>query len=123
MRDLVTHRGDIHHLFPSNYLKKSGLQKWKYNQIANFAYMQSEINIKIGDVAPKVYFGHLLAQCENGTDAKYGGITSLAALKYNLEENCIPESIFEMVDADYEDFLTARRKLMARKIRDYYFAL
>jgi len=28
--------------------KKAALQKGKYNQIANYVYMQSEINIKIG---------------------------------------------------------------------------
>ncbi|MDI6736802.1 MAG: hypothetical protein QME42_11545, partial [bacterium] len=43
VRDLITHRGDVHHLFPRNYLKKYGLTQGRYNQIANYVMMQSEI--------------------------------------------------------------------------------
>ena len=54
--DLISLRGDIHHLFPKDYLKKNGLDRGKYNQIANYVYMQSEINIKVGNKPPKDYF-------------------------------------------------------------------
>jgi hypothetical protein len=37
--------------------------------------------------------------------------------------NCIPESIFNMDIEDYETFLGERRKLIAEKIREYYFSL
>ena len=47
VHDLITHRGDIHHLFPRSYLKKHDLTKGKYNQIANYVMMQSEINIAV----------------------------------------------------------------------------
>jgi hypothetical protein len=47
---------DVHHIFPRNHLKKQGLGRGRYNQIANFAISQSEINIAIGDKAPNVYF-------------------------------------------------------------------
>jgi uncharacterized protein with ParB-like and HNH nuclease domain len=39
-----------------DYLKKNGLDRSKYNQIANYVYIQSEINIKIGNRPPKAYF-------------------------------------------------------------------
>jgi len=48
VQDLVLNRSDIHHIFPKNYLKKSGMTKGRYNQIANYAVTQSEINIAIG---------------------------------------------------------------------------
>jgi hypothetical protein len=48
VKDLITHRGDIHHVFPRGYLKKHGMTRGRYNQIANYVYMQSEINIRIG---------------------------------------------------------------------------
>ena len=51
--DLISIKGDIHHLFPKDYLKKKGLERGKYNQIANYVYMQSEINIKVGNNPPK----------------------------------------------------------------------
>lgn len=44
--DLISLHGDIHHLFPKDYLKRNGLDRSKYNQIANYVYMQSEIKHK-----------------------------------------------------------------------------
>ena len=42
------------------------------------------------------------------------------ALYENLEENCIPKEIINMMVKDYEDFLQERRKLMAKLIEKYY---
>ncbi len=120
--DLITYRGDIHHIFPRNYLKKRGLTRGKYNQIANYVYMQQEVNIKVGDKSPDEYFNDIKHQCENG-ELKYGGINSSEQLRTNMEQNCIPQSIFDMSFDDYEAFLGERRKLMARKIKDYYQTL
>jgi hypothetical protein len=122
VNDLITHRGDIHHIFPKDYLKSNGLKKSAYNQIANFVYMQSEINVKIGKKSPEEYFNELKNQCNSGK-LKYGGIDDENTLKANLDMNSIPHSISEMEIKDYEDFLIERRKLMAKKIRDYYFSL
>jgi len=55
VHDLLTHRGDVHHLFPRNYLKRYGLPRSRYNQIANYVMMQSEVNIQIGDRSPSEY--------------------------------------------------------------------
>jgi hypothetical protein len=120
--DLITHMGDIHHVFPKEYLKKNGLKRGDYNQIANYVYMQSEINIKIGSKSPKVYFTDILNQCDGGK-LKFGGINSKEQLESNLAENCIPLSIYEMDFNDYQLFLEQRRKLIAKKIREYYFGL
>ncbi len=120
--DLISQRGDIHHIFPREHLKKAGMKKDRYNQIANYAYAQSEINIQIGDKAPKVYFGEVKKQCSGGP-VKYGGIRDSKALKSNMRANCIPESIFDMTVEDYDQFLEERRTLMARKMRDYYKSL
>jgi len=121
-QNLITHRGDIHHVFPRDFLKKRGLTKGRYNQIANYVYMQSEINIRIGNKAPKTYFGELKEQC-NGGDVKYGGITTMRSLNKNLKMNAIPKSVFEMDFKDYDQFLEERRILMAQKIKEYYFSL
>lgn len=122
VKDLITHRGDIHHIFPKDYLKENGLKKGLYNQIANYVYMQSEINVQIGKKSPDAYFAALKKQC-NGGRLVFGGIDSLKELKDNLKSNCIPEDIFEMNIANYEEFLTKRRLLIAQKIRDYYVSL
>jgi len=122
VKDLISHIGDIHHVFPREYLKRNGLKRAQYNQIANYVYMQSEINIQVGCKAPHEYFNELKEQCES-SESKYGWITDFSTLKSNLNMNCIPETIFSMDIHDYEDFLNQRRALMAKKIQKYYFSL
>lgn len=120
--DLILFRGDIHHIFPKNYLKKEGFERGKYNQIANYVYMQQEVNIQIGDKSPEVYFEKVLNQCHD-KELIYGGINDMSELHNNLKSNCIPESIFTMNIGNYEEFLIVRRKLMAEKIKNYYHSL
>ena len=122
VRDLITQRGDIHHIFPKEYLKSKGLKRGDYNQIANYVYTQSEINIKIGKKSPKEYFTEVLAQ-NNGSTLKYGEINDMPTLNNNLKMNCVPEEIFHMELEKYEEFLMKRRKLMAEKIERYYSSL
>ena len=119
---MLENRGDIHHLFPKKYLVNNGLKKNRYNQIANYVFLQQEINIKISDDAPKIYMEKVLQQCET-KKAVYGGITDIELLKQNLKENCIPDGFENMKFEDYNGFLQERRKLMAQKIRQYYQSL
>ncbi|GGG14697.1 GmrSD restriction endonuclease domain-containing protein [Pontibacter amylolyticus] len=120
--DLITHKGDIHHLFPKEYLKKNGLDRGKYNQIANYAFMQSEINIKVGSKSPKEYFELINTQMEE-QNLQVTGISTKEDLRRNLDMNCVPYSIDNMSVQHYQDFLYARRRMMANKIREYYFSL
>jgi len=122
VRELVSHLGDIHHIFPRDLLKKAGLTRSQYNQIANYAYTQEEINIKVGNKSPESYFAGILAQC-TGSPLKYGAIADMDTLKANLAANCVPEAIREMGVGQYELFLKLRRALMANKVRDYYMSL
>jgi len=120
--DLIKLRGDIHHLFPKDYLKKNGLERGQYNQIANYVYMQSEINIKVGNKAPKEYFYQIKIQFE-GNNKNVSGLSSHHDLIANLSANCVPDEIMSMGIDDYSDFLAIRRVLMAQKIKAYYFSL
>lgn len=122
VRDMLTHHGDIHHIFPKNFLKKQGLARSKYNQVANFVYVQQEVNIKIGDRAPAEYLHEVLGQCETGS-ARYGAITQLDDLKANLAANCLPEGLEAYQPENFDAFLVMRRRLMAQKIRSYYLGL
>jgi hypothetical protein len=119
VRDLIAQRGDIHHLFPRDYLKKNGLDRGKYNQIANYVYMQSEINIKVGNRPPAEYFGLIQSQIRDGS-FQISGISTEAELVENLRVNCVPEGIVGMGLDDYQEFLGVRRGLMAGRIRGYY---
>ena len=120
--DLISLKGDIHHLFPKDYLKKNGLEQGKYNQIANYVYMQSEINIKVGNKSPKNYFELINNQIiEN--NKLVSGLSTEKELLDNLKMNCVPVEIMQMDINNYSEFLNLRRKLMANKIKDYYFSL
>ena len=120
VRDLITTIGDVHHIFPKKYLQKNGItDKSKYNQIANYTYLDTATNISIGEKAPNEYFKTLFEQCETKV-SQYGNITEQEILKENLKENCIPENIVSMNVENYDDFLFERRKLMAKKIKEYY---
>jgi len=120
--DLISHRGDIHHLFPKDYLTKNGMDRGQYNQIANYVYMQSEINIKVGNKPPKDYLESLSSEIK-ANNLKLSGLSSEMELLENLKMNCVPQEILQMSIADYPDFLVSRRKLMALKIKEYYFSL
>ena len=115
-------RGDIHHLFPKDYLKKHGLERGQYNQIANYVYMQSEINIKIGNKPPKEYLDMVINQ-NAPNNRVLSGLSTHEGLLDNLSSNCIPEEIQNMEIEDYPVFLEKRRILMSKKNRNYYFSL
>lgn len=120
--DLISLRGDIHHLFPKDYLKKHGLDRSKYNQIANYVYMQSEINIKVGNKPPVDYFDTVKSQMADESRV-VSGLASEEHLLGNLNMNCVPVEIQQMSIDNYNDFLIMRRKLMAIKIKEYYHSL
>lgn len=121
--DIIGNVGDIHHIFPKAYLRKENNAPQRlYNQVANYAFLEKRINIAIGKKSPKEYFGIARDAIESG--CKYfGDIADTHTLHANMEANCIPEVIFDMEAADYEDFLVQRRRLMAKKIELYFKSL
>ena len=120
--ELITYRGDIHHIFPKEYLKKNGLPRGRYNQIANYAYMQQEVNIQIGKKAPGAYFSEIREQCIS-KELKYGGIVEHGDLLSNLSAHSVPDTVFDMSIERYEEFLKERRRLMSSKMKEFYFNL
>ena len=122
VEELIRLGGDVHHIFPKKYLVEHGFERTQYNQTANYAYLDTPVNISIGKKAPKDYFSAALAQC--GSDkAETGSIIDEKVLRENLATNCIPEDVFEMDYTRYDGFLEKRRVLMAAKIRKYYESL
>ena len=121
--DLITISGDVHHIFPRAYLKSNGIDnKTKYNQVANYIYLDTQVNKAISDDAPCVYFTKVKTQCET-KNIELGNISDENLLKINLEENCIPENVFNMTVSDYDEFLQERRRQMAALVEKYYMGL
>ena len=119
VKDLIEVKSDIHHFWPRDFLKKNGLSRSQYNQIANFVLAQSEINIAVGNKEPGAYMSQMLEQCHGGPK-RYGNIDDEDTLRANLAMNCIPEGTEFMTLSDYPAFLKARRRLMAQRIKTYF---
>lgn len=124
VQDMIEQKGDVHHIFPQQYMKDHGLSKSLYNQVANYVYTQTEINIVIGKKAPHEYLGYVRnVQC-NGGETLYGGITDINTLNYNLTVDCcLPTGLADMTYEDFPSFLEERRKLIAASLKEYYFGL
>lgn len=121
--DLLDISGDVHHIFPKAYLIENGIDtKGRYNQVANFTMLDTQVNKAISDDAPADYFKRVLVQCETKTK-DIGNITDQTLLMENLAQNAIPEEIMNMRSDSYNQFLIKRRKLMAEMIENYYKSL
>ena len=118
--DLLNISGDVHHIFPKAYLKKNGVDaKGRYNQVANYTYLDTQVNKAISDDAPAVYFSKAIQQCDT-KKPEIGNITDLQVLQENMAENALPSDIVDMTVEDYDRFLVERRHLMAKMIEMYY---
>lgn len=118
--DLITISGDVHHIFPKSYLKNNGItSQTKYNQVANYTYLDTQVNKAISDDAPEVYFAKVKQQCKD-KQVVLGNVSDEEVLHSNLAENCIPNNIDKMDVSSYDDFLVERRKMMAALIEKYY---
>lgn len=124
--------GNVHHIFPKNYLIKKDFKKSDYNQVANYAFTEQQINIKLGDLAPKDYMAKVVDEIkakeiainENKPyESEYSSIKSQDVLIDNKALNCIPESLDTSDYTHYNDFLSQRRQLMAQKIKAFYLGL
>lgn len=123
VRDMIA-KSDVHHIFPKAYLRKMGNidDKTIYNQIANYTYLDTPINIAIGEKAPNEYFSNAIEEIKKG-NIVFGNNWTLEEFYNNLKENCIPLDIINWNYNDYQDkFLPERRKLIAQKIKNYYLS-
>lgn len=123
VRELIALGGDVHHIFPKQYLIENKFDKSKYNQEANYVFLDRPVNISIGKKAPNIYLKEAKDRCLTNTTEHNGLINDIDKFYQNLETNCIPADTVEMDYMDYDSFLEKRRKLMATKIRKYYYSL
>ena len=101
---------DVHHIFPKNYLIKNGItDKTDFNQQANYIYIEYPDNIKISDQSPAEYWPLMLNSVGEFDREE---ISRNYTKYYDL-----PHEFWNM---DYFEFLEARRKLMAKSIRNYF---
>jgi hypothetical protein len=95
-----------HHVFPRQYLKNKGIDSVRdINQIANYALVEWDDNIAISDAPPPVYW------------PEYAKRFDAATLELMCRRHALPEKWWTL---SYEEFLAARRPLIAAVIRDGY---
>ena len=123
IKELIDLGGDVHHIFPKQYLKEQGFEKNQYNQNANYVYLDRPVNESIGKLPPFEYFSIAKRQCAEDVTKPIGSINNTDLLERNLTMNCIPKDIFNMDSESYSRFLHERRTLMAQKIKEYYYSL
>ena len=93
-----------HHLFPKSYLKGFGITTVREtNQIANFTLVEWHDNISISDTAPSEYF------------EKYKEELGQEIMDKMSYWHALP---VDWVSMTYDEFLTERRKLMSKLIKD-----
>ncbi|MCX9154612.1 DUF262 domain-containing protein [Niveibacterium sp. 24ML] len=98
-----------HHLFPKKHLKGLGIDSVRdINQIANYALVEWDDNIAISDTAPSSYWAKYAERFDGDT---------LAAM---MQWHALPPNWWSMT---YEEFLAARRPLIANIIRQGYETL
>lgn len=123
VRELIVLGGDVHHIFPKQYLVDNHFDKTQYNQEANYVFLDRPVNISIGKKAPNIYFAEAKNRCFSDSSGQSGLINDIDKFYANLEVNCVPIETIEMNYTNYNEFLEKRRKLMAAKIKKYYYSL
>ena len=99
-----------HHLFPKSYLKKLNYPDTMINQMANYAFIDWNDNEDISGEAPSVYYPLICRKMHLTPDE----------INIMEQENALPLNWQNM---NYEDFLEARRVLMARIIKQGFETL
>lgn len=95
-----------HHVFPKAYLIRQGYSDQRdINQIANYALLEWNDNMKVSDNSPKEYVHDLIKRFSH------------EEIKKMYYWHALPEDWQNM---EYNDFLIARRERMAQVIRDGY---
>jgi hypothetical protein len=101
---------DVHHLFPRNYLAKIGIEDLtQVNSVANLTYVEWTRNIDVSDLAPTNYYPAAIEglRIKSGFSESY--IDDVSRF------HALPRNWWEL---PYDQFLMARRQLMARVVRD-----
>lgn len=98
-----------HHLFPKKYLNRLGHHEVvQTNQIANYALLEWEDNVRISDSEPRTYWLEYISKFEAD------------ALKCMMYWHALPDDWHTL---SYDEFLRIRRVRMAQVIRDGFMKI
>lgn len=88
---------DVHHIFPKDLLYKAGKTKAIVNALANYAFLTKETNIAISNRPPEEYIPEYQTKCPGA-----------------IATHWVPNDPELLKIENYERFLDARRRLLAK---------
>ena len=91
----------VHHFFPRALLRKEGYDSAQIDTFANYTLLSKSTNLDIGSEEPATYLRR----------EKIG--------RHQLDQQCIPQEEALWRVARYDDFLWARRKLLAERANEF----
>lgn len=97
------HALQFHHIFPQDVLKKAGRSPQEINDICNLAFIGGKTNRRISNKEPALYLPDVVKNA--GEDA--------------LRKQCIPTNPELWAVGRYDDFLAARRELVANRLNAF----
>ncbi len=102
---------EVHHIFPKSKLYQHDYRRAEVNAIANFTFLTKETNLIVSNQDPEVYFAHYEKK-NPGTIASHW-----MPVEDDKEEKKLRK--YE----NYEEFLAARRELLAQAANDFLNSL
>lgn len=99
-------RLEVHHIFPKSLLYDAGYAKSDVNQIANFTFLTQETNLKVSNRDPAEYIPEFVEKQPGA-----------------VESHWIPMDPELWKIERYQDFLAARRELLARSANEFLDSL
>lgn len=93
---------EVHHIFPKAVLYRHNFRRPHVNAVANFCFLTKDTNLRISDRPPEEYFPEI--------ESRHPGA---------LSSQWIPMDPELWKVSNYEDFLEARRRLLADSANDF----
>jgi hypothetical protein len=97
---------EVHHIFPKSKLYKHGYSRAEVNAVANFTFLTKDTNLKVSNRDPFEYFA--------AYESKHPG--TIASHWIPMDQNLWKYE-------NYQDFLAARRELLAKAANDFLDSL
>ncbi|PZO13336.1 MAG: hypothetical protein DCF25_16225 [Leptolyngbya foveolarum] len=113
---------EVHHIFPKSKLYQHGCQRAKVNAIANFTFLTKETNLIVSNRDPEEYFAHYENKHPGTSD--HNGIKSPSTIASHwipVEGEKEDKNLRKY--ENYEEFLAARRELLAQAANDFLNSL
>ena len=109
---LYMDKAESYQILPKAYLEKCGFKtRETYGQAGNITFIPKNVKAIVRRKSPAEYVDKLKEKVSD------------EVIQNTLAANAIPSNLFDITDVDVENFLLERRRLMAAKVKEYYYSL